>query len=466
MKKRNILCLLLLLFGALTACSQAQTTAPVTTVSTTAELVKAIAPDAHIILKSGVYNISALTEEEITACSRYVSQDGLRNGELSVRDAAGLILEAEKSGAARLITENGLADVMLLDLCDNAALKGLVLGHDMEKGDCDAHVLRLAASQNVALEECALFGCGTYGIWAEDAAGLTVSKTEIYECTNGIFHLLDTAKAVFQDCQFHNNNGMFSLLGKTEVLIKDTEISKNQGALLQAAHSDTGSLQITFEGCTFQDNFSMGAPADYPYAAFTDCDISSAPTAAAYDALIARFRTLVSAPFAQKTDKAGEKSVLASAQDRGESAMQEMGYLIEDFNGDGIPELAVGECDGPINALYTLTKGMPQLVFEGFYEENCYVYMGDGHFYYYGYKSAAENGQGIFYLSKDGTKLKCESFLFTGLNSSGDVCVYSNESGSWDSEKSEKSDMTAEEFWDLDPAGAPLPLIPFSQANS
>lgn len=39
---------------------------------------------------------------------------------------------------------------------------------------------------------------------------------------------------------------------------------------------------------------------------------------------------------------------------------------------------------------------------------------------------------------------------------------YSNETGSWDPAESSMSDMTAEDFWALDPAGDPLSLTPFS----
>ena len=181
----------------------------------------------------------------------------------------------------------------------------------------------------------------------------------------------------------------------------------------------------------------------------------------AYSELVERFRTLVSDPFGQDSDKPGEMGVLEAARAAGDNAVYEMGYLIEDLSGDDIPELAVGECYGMTNALYTLVDGKPELVFEGWYR-NSYVYMGDGRFYYYGDNSAAENGQGVFYLSKDGTALKCESFLFTSLHSEGDLDVYYNETGSWDPAESEKSDMTAEDFWALDPAGEPLPLTPFS----
>ena len=181
----------------------------------------------------------------------------------------------------------------------------------------------------------------------------------------------------------------------------------------------------------------------------------------AYSELVERFRTLVSDPFGQDSDKPGEMGVLETARAAGDNAVYEMGYLIEDLSGDGIPELSVGERNGMTNALYTLVDGKPELVFEGWYRSS-YVYMGDGYFYYYGSNSASESGQGVFYLTKNGTGLECESFLFTGLNSDGDLEVYRNETGSWNPAESEKSDMTAEDFWALDPPGDPLPLTPFS----
>ena len=39
----------------------------------------------------------------------------------------------------------------------------------------------------------------------------------------------------------------------------------------------------------------------------------------------------------------------------------------------------------------------------------------------------------------------------------GDLEVYRNETGSWDPAESEKSDMTAEDFWALDPPGICCP---------
>lgn len=181
----------------------------------------------------------------------------------------------------------------------------------------------------------------------------------------------------------------------------------------------------------------------------------------AYSELVERFCTLVSDPFDQDSDKPGEMGVLETARAAWDNAVYEMGYLIEDLSGDGIPELAVGGLNGMTNALYTLVDGKPELVFEGRYR-NSYVYMGDGYFYYYGSNSASESAKGVFYLTKNGTGLECESFLFTSLNSDGDLEVYRNETGSLDPAESEKSDMTAEDFRAMDPPRDPLPLTPFS----
>ena len=439
-------------------------------VSTTAELIKAIAPQTHIILKAGTYNFSSLTEDEIAESGSYLNPDSLRQGELSVCNAPGLILEAEESGTVRLITENGYADVMTISLCDGMVLKGMILGHEIEKGHCDAYVLELSESHNVTVEDCGLFGCGTYGIWAQDASGLSVIGTDIYECTSGIFCMAYTTDATFDNCRFYDNDGMFAVWGESKVLVRDTEISGNRGELLYNFNigEDLDIIRITFQGCDFRDNQDIGSSFDF--VTFVDCDIPfdsvSDFSGTAYDNLIERYRFLVTQPYmVEDIAEYGEFGVIESARAMGDDAVYEMGYLIEDLSGDGIAELVVGETDGPINALFTLVDGEPQLVFEG-WSRSSYVYMGGGYFYYYGSNSAAESGQGIFYLTEDATTLECDSFLFTGLNSEGDFVVYCNESGSWDPEESTKSDKTIEDFWALDSPGEALPLTPFSDSGN
>ena len=119
--------------------------------------------------------------------------------------------------------------------------------------------------------------------------------------------------------------GCFPCGGETEVLIKDTEISRNQGDLLwdYSSGSDTDTIRITFQGCTFQDNRDMGSPEDWPCVTFVDCDLQSDPIPAsaktAYNDLIERYRALAVDPDAfTDADGAGEQNFLMIAQEMGE----------------------------------------------------------------------------------------------------------------------------------------------------
>lgn len=487
MRRWIALCASLLLLAALTACAQTdtkqdpETDSPppkevvepqeaddTVTVSTAAELIRVIAPDAHIILKPGDYNFSALTEEEIGECGGYVSPDSLAHGEITIYNAPGLTLEAEESGSVRLITENGYADVMTLTLCDGAVLKGLILGHEIEKGECDADVLRIDTCEDVRVEECGLFGCGSNGIWAENAGGLTVTGTDIYECTSSIFSLVDTGEAVFDGCRFYDNDGIFFLWGETEALVRDTEITGNQGLLLQGYPEN---VRVTFRDCAFRDNPDMGAPEDWPCAAFVDCDLPSAPTPVsagnAYDELIQRYRQIVADPDGSSAETAGERCVLIAARDMrewDENPLTALGYAVEDLSGDGVPELVIGFLpDHSIfqYAVYTLVDGRPQVVFED--EEGSLGYLGNGSFHYVA-SLPTGMGLGTVSLSNDGAQILWEDFYFTldDIFGGGTVTIYHNTTGSLDPAESELTDWTMEYFYAWEPEYEDLPMIPFS----
>lgn len=487
MRRWIALCASLLLLAALTACAQTDTkqnpktespppkeaveshgSDDTVTVSTAAELIRVIAPDAHIILKPGDYNFSDLTEEEISECGGYVSPDSLAHGEITIYNAPGLTLEAEESGSVRLITENGYADVVTLVHCDGAVLKGLVIGHEIEKGECDADVLRIDTCEDVRVEECGLFGCGADGIWAEKAGRLTVTKTDIYECTSSIFSLVDTGEAVFDRCRFYDNDGMFFLWGETEVLVRDTEITGNQGLLLQGYPEN---VRVTFRDCAFRDNPNMGAPEDWPCAAFVDCDLPSTPSPVsvetAYEGLIQRYRQIVADPYGSSAETVGEQCVLTAAWDMrewDEKPMETLGCAVEDLSGDGVPELMIGFLpDHSIlqYAVYTLVDGRPQVVFED--EEGSLGYLENGSFHYV-VSLPTGMGQGTVSLSQDGAQILWEDFYFTldDIFGGGAVTIYHNTTGSLDPAESELTDWTMEYLYAWEPEYEDLPMIPFS----
>lgn len=327
MKRWIALCLSLLLLAALAACGQvsdmeqkteedsgmveigtgAKTGLDAVTVSTVAELLEAIAPDAHIILAPGTYNFSTMTEEEIAGCSDYVDQDYLLNYEnFLISDVTGLTLEAAEDGMVDLVTENGGASVLEIWRSDNVTLRGLTCGHVVEQGKCSGSVLYAEDCKNLTIEGCHLYGCGTVGIWTHQVDGLTVTGTEIYECSESVFSLVDTG-AIFDRCRFYSNYGsiLFHFSDGTYILVKDTEIYDNQGYLMldyTECGEDTDNRHITFRNCIFRDNRRIDRePASWPGATFEDCEFSGVSvffTAdTPYEELVERFYTLVADPY-------------------------------------------------------------------------------------------------------------------------------------------------------------------------
>lgn len=315
MKRHSALCLALLLLAALTACGQkpdaeippsqtgTQTEAPppqtgiqtgtadaapagtdqkTVTVSTVRELVAAIGSDTRVILNPGVYNLSALTMQEIKDCSDAVDLSGLMNGECGITFVTDLTLEAAEPGTAEIVTENAWVKPLAFYGCGKITLKGLVCGHDVEPGTCGGSVIYAAESQDLVLENCLLYGSGTYGVEAYLTQGLAVTGTDIYACTDGIFSLDNSGGALFSGCRFHDNNGwtMFSLWDSPDVLVEDTEIYCNSGDLLSGSISfpdGTDASTICFRNCTFRDNWDWTDPEAQPSTAFENCDITVPP---------------------------------------------------------------------------------------------------------------------------------------------------------------------------------------------
>lgn len=319
--------------------------------------------------------------------------------------------------------------------------------------------------------QCGLiqFGCGADGIWAEKGDRLTVTKTDIYECTSSIFSLVDTGEAVFDRCRFYDNDGMFFLWGETEVLVRDTEIFQNRNPLLEGYPED---VRITFRDCTFRDNPDMGAPEDWSCAAFVDCSLPSAPVSAgtAYDELIQRYRQIVADPYGSSANGAGERCVLAAAQDMlewGEDPSAALGYVVQDLSGDGVPELVIGFLpDHSIlqYAVYTLADGSPKLVLGD--ENGSLAYVGNGSFHYVTTLQMGM-GQGTIFLSQDDTRFLWNDFYFTLDDVFGDsaITIYHNTTGSLDPAESELTDWTMEYFYAWEPKYENLPMIPFSAAD-
>ena len=227
------------------------------TVSTVQELIEAIQNRTKIILKEGVYNFSEIDCDSIKNPNIDWIRDYEGQTEFTVRNVQNLCLEAEEGARVEISTENRYARTLAFEDSQEVTLRGLICGHEVEPGYCTGSVVSLSQCSHMAIENCDLYGCGTYGIEAYHIFGLAVADTDIYECSYGLIWLSEVENASFSNCSFLNSEeySMFSFLACYSIQLENCKILGNLApSEYNSFINCQDSLEVTFENCLFREN--------------------------------------------------------------------------------------------------------------------------------------------------------------------------------------------------------------------
>ena len=155
------------------------------TVTTADEFLKALAPNTEIILDAELIDWSKATGYGKTNGEYYRWEDPYDGPELIITGVSNLTIR----GAGEDHTVNVLsavpryAYVVMFENCSNIHVKGLTVGHTEEPGSCRGGVLGFRNSQDILIENCGLFGCGTIGVMGESSKNMQIVNNDIYECS-------------------------------------------------------------------------------------------------------------------------------------------------------------------------------------------------------------------------------------------------------------------------------------------
>ncbi|MBQ8117495.1 MAG: right-handed parallel beta-helix repeat-containing protein [Lachnospiraceae bacterium] len=223
------------------------------TVSDAKQLLNSIDNNTKIVLEAGTYNLSDVREEDIS--NPYLVWE---YGEMSVT-ASNVCFEA-KDGAEVLICVNDpYVPVLSFDYSTNVTLRGVTVGHNVEKGHCTGSVLNYLGVSGATIEDCKLYGCGTYGIEAENCSLMNVRGTEIYECTYGLVSLANVTNALFQNCDMRDSSelSMFSMWSSYDIVFDNCKIHDNVTSTnyeTSFIHLEDEYSDVTFQNCEFTNN--------------------------------------------------------------------------------------------------------------------------------------------------------------------------------------------------------------------
>lgn len=158
------------------------------TVTTADEFLAAIAPNTEIIVDTELIDLSEASNYGKTVSGQYYYWNESFDGpELYISGVSNLTIRGsgEDHNANVISSVPRYSNVLTFQNCSNIMLKGLTAGHTEEPGSCTGGVLQFQNSQDILVEDCGLFGCGTLGVIAHNSKNMQIVNNEIYECSVG-----------------------------------------------------------------------------------------------------------------------------------------------------------------------------------------------------------------------------------------------------------------------------------------
>lgn len=176
------------------------------TVSTADEFIAAIGSDTEIILNADLIDLSEATGYGKAAGNSYYWGEGYDGPEFRISGISNLTIRGsgENHDANVISSVPRYAYVLLFENCSNIHVTGFTAGHTKEPGYCMGGVLGFQNCQDLLVEDCGLFGCGTLGVMGMSSKNMQIINCEIYECSVGGVELTNCDDVNVDGCTFRD----------------------------------------------------------------------------------------------------------------------------------------------------------------------------------------------------------------------------------------------------------------------
>lgn len=258
-------------------------------VSTVDELLAAIAPNTTIELAAGTYDLSKASTYGKDSGSDWYSWDCFYGDEaskveceLQIQNVDGLTLRGAGMGETIIRTAPRFANIIFFGGCRNIHIENLTAGHTKAPGICSGGVLRFQVCSQVTVDGCGLYGCGTVGVYGFDCSNLSITNTQIYECSYEAVDFTSCHNVRMDGCEIYHHgikgdsvSNLFSFITCDGVTVMNCQIRANatqkllfnsfsqnvvflcnkiENNMISDAAFSLHQYPVTVDGCTFTDN--------------------------------------------------------------------------------------------------------------------------------------------------------------------------------------------------------------------
>lgn len=130
------------------------------------------------------------------------SEEVIDGRQLTIANYKQIVIRGE--GNSRIVVEPRYAFSLNFKNCEQIYIQNLTIGHT-EGGNCLGGVIGVQGGWRININNCDLYGCGTYGLELNNTRDFSMYDSNIHDCTYGIMLLHDVEFAKFERCDFFHN---------------------------------------------------------------------------------------------------------------------------------------------------------------------------------------------------------------------------------------------------------------------
>ena len=131
-----------------------------------------------------------------------ISEEIFDGRQLTICNHKQMVIRGE--GNSRLVVEPRYAFCLNFKDCQQIEIRNLTIGHTTG-GNCQGGVIGVDGGWRVSIQNCDLYGCGTYGLELNRTRDFSMYRSNIHDCTYGIMTLNGVEFAKFEKCDFFRN---------------------------------------------------------------------------------------------------------------------------------------------------------------------------------------------------------------------------------------------------------------------
>lgn len=230
-------------------------------VSTAEQLLNSIASNKKIILTSNQYNLSTVKNVDNEYVEKQLNWDETSSDAYIFKNVVNMTIE----GNAEIVIDDINADVLSFKNCGQITLSGLTIGHtsSYDQYQCEGSVTKFDACDSININNCNLYGCGAFGVYADNTSNLNITNSKIYDCSYTGIWLTGKSSAVVSKTDFFDSvhASGFLRIDDSDITCTDCNIynitcdsSDGSGVFIETLAFDEESSDITLTNCSFKNN--------------------------------------------------------------------------------------------------------------------------------------------------------------------------------------------------------------------